>query len=179
MKNVLIALSLAGLTACATSNTSNSEPMQPSKTIQALQSNSQHDFFETAASAGMLEIEAGKLAQTMGTHPEIKKYAATMVADHEKAAAELKKLADKKGVKLPTAMLERHQMMYDGLKGNDKGKSFDNEYRLKMIASHKEAVSLFDQAANKAEDADVKAFAAKTLPTLQHHGAMANDLPKS
>jgi putative membrane protein len=177
MRKAMIGLALAAATISVTATSQ--EPMQPSGALQAVQSNEDKDFFETAASAGMFEIEAGKLAESRGTNPKIKDYGKQMIADHEKAADELEALAKKKGMTLPTQMLDRHQMMYDGLQKEKAGKDFDNEYRLKMIASHKEAVSLFDQAAKKSKDADVKAFAAKTLPKLQHHGGMANELPKS
>lgn len=155
------------------------EPMQPSRVLQLMMSNDPKDFFESAASANMLEIETGKLAAARGSDPKIKAYGQMMVKDHSKAATELKALAESKDVTLPTKMLKRHQAMYDGLKEEKTGRDFDNEFRRKMIASHKEAVSLFDQAANKSEDAELKAFAAKMLPKLQRHGAMANELPKA
>jgi putative membrane protein len=155
------------------------EPMKPSGALQAVMDDSVKDFFETAGSAGLFEIEAGKLAQAMGTSPEVKAFGEKMVTDHEKAAAELEKVADEKGAKLPAAMLKRHQKMLDDLKDEKPGKEFDNTFRRYMIASHKEAVSLFDESAKKSADKDVKAFAAKTLPILQHHGSMAERLPKS
>ena len=155
------------------------EPMKPSGVLQAVMDDSVKDFFETAGSAGMFEIEAGKLAQQMGTSPEIKAFGEKMVTDHQKAADELKKVADDKGVALPSVLLKRHQKMLDDLKDDKPGKEFDNTFRRYMIASHKEAVSLFDESAKKSADKDVKAFAAKTLPILQHHGSMAERLPKS
>jgi len=38
-----------------------------------------------------------------------------------------------------------------------------------MVDDHKEDVSKFQDEANKGNDAEVKAFAAKTLPVLQKH----------
>ena len=49
---------------------------------------------------------------------------------------------------------------------------------LLMNVDHKKAVKAFEKAANEAKDADVKAFAAKTLPTLKEHLSMAEDLQK-
>jgi putative membrane protein len=155
------------------------EPMKPSGALQAIMDDSVKDFFETAGSAGKFEVEAGKLAQQLGTSPEVKAFGEKMVADHEKAAKELEKIADDKGVKLPAQLLKRHQKMLDDLKDEKPGKEFDNTFRRYMIASHKEAVSLFDESARKSADQDIKAFAARTLPTLQHHGSMAERLPKS
>lgn len=39
----------------------------------------------------------------------------------------------------------------------------------KMVKDHEDAVDLFTKAAKKSDDAEVQAFAAKTLPKLQHH----------
>lgn len=176
----LLCLTAAALIAAPTiaaADDKPAEPMKPSKIVQAVQSNDTKDFFETAASADMFEIEAGKLAEQRGTAPEVKKYARRMVADHRKTSEELKQLARSKNVTLPAKMLKRHEAMLDDLKNEKDGDGFDDEYRDKMLVSHKEAVSLFDQAARRAEDAEVKAFAQKHLAHLQDHGAKAKDLP--
>jgi putative membrane protein len=163
-----------GLGALATAE----EPMKPSRAAQVLMNESVKDFFDTAGSAGQFEVEAGKLAQSLGTSPEVKSFAEKMITDHANAGKELEKIAADKGAKLPVALLKRHQKMLDDLKNESPGKEFDGTYRRYMIVSHKEAVSLFDEASRSSADADVKAFAAKTLPLLQHHGSMAERLPK-
>lgn len=153
-----------------------SEPMQPSGAMEAVMSNSDKAFFENAASAGMYEIQAGKLAMTKAGDPQEKSYAEKMVNDHTEAAAKLKELAASKNVTLPTTMAKHHQIMLDRLQKDAAGADFDAAYKRQMIVSHKEAVSLFDQTSKKAQDPDVKAFAAELLPKLQEHGAMAHDL---
>lgn len=156
------------------------EPMQPSGAIEALLSNSDKAFFENAASAGMFEIQAGKLAQTKASDPQVKSYAEKMVSDHTEAAAKLEKLAKAKNVTLPTALSKHHQMMLDRLNKVSAGSDFDAAYKRQMIVSHKEAVSLFDQESKKGQDAEVKAFAAELLPKLQAHGGHAHELlPKT
>ena len=152
------------------------DPMQPSGVVEAMLSNSDKAFFENAASAGMFEIEAGKLALTKAGDPSVKTYAQKMIDDHTEAAAKLKTLAASKKVTLPTELSKHHQMMLDRLNKDSAGKDFDAAYKRFMIASHEEAVSLFDQTAKKGQDADVKAFAAEMLPKLQMHGGMAHDL---
>jgi len=152
------------------------EPMKPSGVMEAMMSNDQKDFFETAASANLFEIEAGKLAQTKATDPTLQTFGAQMVKDHTEASAKLAALASTKSVPLPTAMLKRHQSMYDALVKDKAGKDFDEDFRNKMVMSHKEAVSLFDQTAQKAKDPEVKAFAAMMLPKLQMHGSAAMEL---
>ena len=44
------------------------------------------------------------------------------------------------------------------------------------MSDHKKAVKAFEKASNEAKDADVKAFATKTLPTLKEHLTMAEEL---
>lgn len=152
------------------------EPMQPSAIGEMVMSAANEEFFPAAASAGMLEIETSKLALATSKNPAIKKFAEMMVADHTKAADELKVLATDKSVPLPKAMNRHHQMMYDHLKDEKPGEDFDNAYQNIMVVSHKEAVTLFSKASTDSKDAEVKAWAAKVLPTLQQHGAMAKDL---
>lgn len=153
------------------------EPMKSSPVGEALIPNSDKSFFENAASAGMYEVEAGKLAAARGGDPKVKQFGERMVKDHTAANEELKALAAKKNVALPTELMRRHKMMLDELKDEKDGKEFDEAFKREMLASHKEAVTLFSNAAKNSKDPDVKAFAAKTLPTLQHHGGDAKDLP--
>ena len=154
------------------------EPMQPSGALEMVLSEEPKDFYEAAASANMLEIEASKLAQAQSTDADVKAFAAMMIKDHTAAGEKLAKLATTKKVVLPTQLLKRHQMMLDGLK-EEKGADFDSEYRMKMVASHKEAVSLFDHASKKSPDPEIRAFAAEMLPKLQEHGAHAKKLGDS
>jgi putative membrane protein len=135
-------------------------------------------FFEKAASAGKLEIETGKLATQRATEPELRDFGQMMVKDHTQADSELKALAAKKGVTVPMAMSRDHQKKLDALRAEKSGKDFDDEYRDLMIDSHDEAVDLFEDTARDSADPDVKAFAAKLLPKLQHHQSAANALPK-
>jgi putative membrane protein len=133
-----------------------------------------HNFFTTAAEDGMAEVELGKLAQQKGSSEQVKSFGATMVTDHTKAGDELKALAGSKGVTLPSTP-GKHQKDIDKL-GKKSGADFDRDYAKHMVDAHKKAVSLFQKTAKSSGDADVKAFAAKTLPTLQQHLEHANTL---
>lgn len=155
------------------------QPMKPSGAAQAIMSDDVKDFFESAASSNQFEIDSSRLAAERATDPALKEYAQTMIVDHGKAGKDLEKLAKDKGVTLPTRLLKRHQAMLDDLKNEKAGEAFDDEYRDKMVTSHKEAVSLFDEHAKKSADRDVQAFAARLLPKLQAHGAHATELARS
>jgi putative membrane protein len=155
------------------------QPMQPSRLKEMMISGDEKTFFEKAAVAGQYEVQSGQLAATKAADPELKQFGKQMVDDHTKADEQLTALAQQKNVTLPTALDSKHQKMLDSLNSAQAGKDFDELYRKEMVASHKEAVSLFDKAARSAKDPDVKQFAAQMLPTLQQHGGRAKELNKS
>ena len=46
-----------------------------------------------------------------------------------------------------------------------------------MLSDHRKDVSEFEKQSTRGGDADLKAFATKTLPTLKEHLQMAESLP--
>ena len=56
------------------------------------------------------------------------------------------------------------------------GGQFDQTYLSDMAGDHIQAVSEFETASQNLTDPDLKKFAAKTLPTLQKHSKMAQEL---
>ncbi|MBV9217746.1 MAG: DUF4142 domain-containing protein [Acidobacteria bacterium] len=128
---------------------------------------SPESFMKDAAQGGMAEVEMGKLAAQKATDPEVKKFGQMMVTDHTAANNELKGVAGKKNFALP-ADLGSHQSDLDKLKGLS-GADFDKEYVEMMVSDHETDVSLFEKQSEYSTDPDVKAFAAKTLPTLKKH----------
>jgi putative membrane protein len=137
------------------------------------------DFVKEVAISDMFEIESSKLAQDKGNAPE-KSFASQMVGDHTKTSTELKGLVSTGKVKadLPTALDSSHQSKLDKLKG-ESGKDFSSDFDSMQVSAHKEAVSLFERYAKGGDNADLKSWAGKTLPALQHHLEMAQNLNKS
>ncbi|MES3018688.1 MAG: DUF4142 domain-containing protein [Bacteroidota bacterium] len=133
------------------------------------------DFMIAAANGGMMEVEAGKLSQTNAASADVKGFGQRMIADHTKAGEELKALAAGKNVILPSVPGEDEQKHLNDMT-NMKGADFDKHYVDMMVNDHDKTVSLFEDAAGHAKDADVKAWAAKTLPTLKEHQAAAKAL---
>lgn len=125
-------------------------------------------FVLTAAKDGMAEVNAGKMAQQKASSPRVKSFADMMVTDHTKAGDELASIAKTKNITLPTAPDADAQKMADDL-GKKSGKDFDKAYVKGMVEGHEKAVKLFTDASQNCKDADLKAFATKTLPTLKMH----------
>jgi len=76
---------------------------------------------------------------------------------------------------LPTALDAEHQAKLDQLKAKT-GKEFDQAYDKMQLQAHEDAVALFEAYSKNGENADLKAWAAKTLPHLKEHLAMARKL---
>jgi putative membrane protein len=61
------------------------------------------------------------------------------------------------------------------LKAKD-GKDFDQAYDQAQLKGHQDAVALFEAYAKGGDNADLKKWAAATLPHLKQHLAMAQKL---
>ena len=136
------------------------------------------DFVLEAATSDMFEIESSKLALER-SDVQTKTFAQQMLSDHQKTTAEMKQLIDggKVKVALPTSMTSTQQEMLDKLK-NLQGADFTEQYHSDQVSAHKDAVDLFKRYGEEGENADLKAWAAKTRPALEHHLMMAQDLDK-
>ena len=136
------------------------------------------DFIKEAATSDMLEIGASKLAEQKGNADE-KKFAAQMITDHTKTSSELKSMVsgDMKGA-IPTALDDSSQKKLDKLR-DAKPEDFASEYDPMQVSAHKDAVSLFERYAKGGDDPKLKDWAGKTLPALQHHLEMAQDMNKN
>ena len=134
------------------------------------------DFILQASASDMFEIESSKLALQKGDETT-KAFAQQMITDHEKTSAELKALlAGGKVQGNPvTALTEDHKEEVDEL-AKLEGAAFNEGYIDDQVEAHEHAVDLFKRYAVEGENAELKAWAAKTLPALEHHYKMAHDL---
>ena len=135
-----------------------------------------HDFLMDAAMGGLMEVELGRMAAQQGTSEAVKQFGQRMVDDHGKANQELMSLASSKGMTLPTDLDEKHRQEVTKLSAMS-GAEFDRAYSKMMLSDHNKDVSEFEKQSTRGTDPDLKAFAAKTLPTLQEHLQMARALP--
>jgi putative membrane protein len=129
-------------------------------------------FVMEAAEGGMAEVELGRLAASQGTNPDVKAFGQRMVDDHSKANDKLKTIATEEGITLPTTLKGEMKTMHDKL-SKTSGAAFDKMYMSHMVKDHVKDVKEFEKESKSGKDADVKQFAADTLPTLREHLQMA------
>jgi putative membrane protein len=125
-------------------------------------------FFKHAAEGGLAEVEAGKLAQDKGNSQAIKDFGAMMVKDHSAANEKLGSIAQAEGITLPTTS-SVGQMASKAKLEVLTGDTFDKSYIKGQVSAHEETAVLFKKEIASGADAQAKAFATQTLPTVQAH----------
>jgi putative membrane protein len=126
------------------------------------------------AKGGIAEVELGKLAAEKASSDAVKQFGQRMVDDHGKANDELKTLAENKKITLPTEIGPEEKALRARLMKLS-GPAFDRAYMQAMVSDHEKDIGEFRTESRSGKDADVKAWAAKTLPTLEEHLKMARD----
>jgi putative membrane protein len=180
MKRMLILAVACGLMATAAFGQTQITPSPksaPTRTGAAQPAPSAQDFVNKVAISDMFEIQSSQLALSKQPDSDTKPFAQRMVTDHQKTSKELKSLVDGGKVKatLPSALDSEHQKMLDDLKARS-GKDLDQSYDQIQVKAHQDAVALFEDYAKDGDNADLKKWAAATLPHLKQHLKMAQKL---
>lgn len=168
MKRLLMAaIALAGLQACVGGNVRTG--VTPSATVL---------YLEVADSADRLEILSGEMALRNARSAEVRSFARTLVADHERAARQRRRAAEAAEITVPApALVSHHWAMFERLR--DSGPNFDAEFRALRIAAHEEALALHRGYAQAGEIPRLQTVAAATVPMIEQHLQHARRLPGS
>ena len=130
------------------------------------------EFMQSAAHSDQNEIQQSKMALAKGVTGMAKEMANKMIADHTKSTADLKKIAAKKGITLPTDMDAEHKALKPAMEKLS-GKDLEAKYLAQMQADHQKTANTLMAHEKMTKDADLKAFIGKTLPVVQQHLGMA------
>lgn len=192
MKCSSLALTMLLLAACKAENTSGLPETDTTGTAQSAQdttsatatttgqtggtssalSPDDKQFLSKAGMGGLYEVQAGTLALQKAASADVKAFAQRIVNDHSLANAELSQLATVKGTALPTELDGELEKAVEHLRTLS-GAEFDKAYMHHMTGDHQADIAEYERAASGSQDADVKVFAAKTLPTLREHLQLA------
>jgi putative membrane protein len=134
-----------------------------------------YKFVTEAAQGGRMEVELGRLAMQKGLDAAVRDFGKRMVQDHQKANQELTQLAMQKGAALPTALSKKEDDKIEHFKTLS-GADFDKAYIKDMVDDHQTDIKEFQKESDKADDTDLKAWVVKTLPVLQEHLKMAQNV---
>lgn len=134
--------------------------------------NTDRHFLEKVAKGSMEEVQISRVAASRTSSPDVRRFAQTMIADHEGVGEQLNALAASRAVTLPAK--DPSPTKWE----KRDAKNFDKDYIDKMVSDHEELVKLFQKEAKDGEDADTVAFARKHLPKIQEHLQHALDLKR-
>ena len=132
-------------------------------------------FAMDAAQGGLAEVQLGQLAQQNAQSQDVKDFGKKMVDDHTKANDQLKDVAQKAGMTLPTDINAKDKADMARLQ-KLQGAEFDKAYMKHMVMDHTKDVNEFKKEANSGKNADLKSFAQQTEPILEQHLTMAKDV---
>jgi putative membrane protein len=149
---VIGAMSLAG------SATAETTPTSEGSSLSA----KDKTFMKKAAKGGMTEVTMGKMAEQNAQSDDVKSFGKRMVTDHSKANDELKSIASKKGVELPS---KEHSFKWTS----------DKAYMDMMVKDHEKDLAEFKEEASNGSDPDVKKFADDTAKIVQEHLDLAKE----
>jgi putative membrane protein len=132
-------------------------------------------FMRQAAIGGMAEVMLAELVVPRSRNAEVEAFAERMRADHGKANAELKAIADAAGVPLPTILDAEHGATRDRLVALSDG-AFDRAYLDVQLVDHQKTALLLTYVIGSGQDPVLRAFAGKNLPVILGHLGTVQEL---
>jgi len=149
---IIVAISLTGAVRAAdTASTGASSLNEKDKT-----------FMKKAAKGGTMEVAMGQVAEQKAQSEDVKSFGKRMVTDHGQANDELKSIASKKGVQLPS---KEHNTKWTS----------DKAYMDMMVKDHEKDLAEFKEEASGGSDPDLKKFADDTAKMVQEHLDLAKE----
>jgi len=139
-------------------------------------SKADQNLMRELAQANLAEIETGKIALSQSKNDQVRNFAQKMIDDHTQAQKDLEKLAQAKGVTLPTEPDRKHQAMAKKLSALE-GDKFDKQYISQGgLTDHRNTHRLLERAQKRAADPELKALAEKMEPIVSQHLTMAQEV---
>lgn len=134
-------------------------------------------FMLWASQMNLAEIAAGEMASERAVNDRVRDYGEEMVQAHRRANQELQRLAEKNGVELAKRPDEAGERLTEHL-ARLEGEDFDREYIGAMVANHASALEMFEERARTASDPELREWARRMVPVLEHHLEEARSLQR-
>src|SRR5688572_2330047 len=175
---LLVAVTLAS--GCADRNrAAENESANPGVgTVDTTRGSDEQRFISDMLEDGRAEVELGRMAQSRSRNPAVREFGEMMVRDHTKAGEELKGVARQAEHTQPADPDADHQRLNERL-SELSGAEFDRAYMTAMVSEHEEAVRELEGKSDSSNNAEVKQWAAKTLPAVRQHLERAKQIRES
>lgn len=156
------------LGSCASSLTYEDAMSRNRKNISSMARLEDANFLVEAASYNILEQKVLELALERGYSAAVVNHARQNTEEYEEMGDDLNKLARKKDIKVAGQLKAEHQAILDRLAGAGRS-DFDQEFVEALDDIIDDNTDLYEDQASAADDADIRAFAARSLTLLRDH----------
>jgi putative membrane protein len=154
-------------TADSTTTTGTAGYGTTTQSTSPLAEHSAKSFIKEAFRDNQMEIDLGRIGMEKAQNPELKSFSQQIQQDHTQANQQLQPIAQKYGVTEEQSKLREHEV--NKFEKESGGPEFDKKFATEMLKAHQKAISKFERAANKLQEADVKQYAETMLPKLREH----------
>lgn len=135
-------------------------------------------FVWRASAANHAEIAFGRLAEQRGQTPNEQNFGRMLETDHTTAEQQLETIADPLMLKAARGLSPAQTALYQQLQ-TVPANEFDTAFNQAMVQAHNQAIALFQHEAATGQNPQLRAYAGHSLPILQNHLMMAEQLSPS
>jgi putative membrane protein len=161
----------AGTAAAGVSTRADNASLAGSRATPAVSSQDRM-FMDQASQINLTEISLGRFMEARATMTAERKLGARYARDHTTAQANLRALASRLRVTLPTTAGASNASTEARVEAQ-KGRSMDDAFVSASVSGHKAAITIFRKEESAGSNPAVKAYATHYLPMLQTHLRMA------
>jgi putative membrane protein len=129
-------------------------------------------FLREAASANLMEVTLGRVAQSRGSDTRVKDFGGRMVTDHTNLQQQLTTFTSTYGVGFTPRLTAAQEQEVNRLQSLS-GSAFDRAYITAMVQDHQTDVAKFEDESRNADSPRVRELAMQSLPVLQQHLSLA------
>ena len=174
IKFLSLLLALAGftMTSCTNDKPKDSEKIADKANEAKTETNrSEEDaaLMVSAVSSDYFEVEAAKVAASMGTQASVKDFATMMQNMHPTMMEKTKALAAKKGYTVPAMMGNDYLDDVADMAKWTKGKEFDTKYIKGQVDQHRKMLDDIEKRMAATVDSDVKMWAQEASSAVRMH----------
>jgi putative membrane protein len=147
-------------------------------TMANQQSMADQSFVKKALEGGAAEVELGQLAQQKSQSEDVKQFGQKMVQDHTQLGDQMKPIAQQLGVKEPKGPSKKDKELIGKLEALS-GPQFDEAYIQAMVKDHKQDLKDFKDAAQTAQNPNVKQAAQQGAGVISQHLQMIQQIAQT
>ena len=124
-------------------------------------------FIKQAERDNQTEIDLANVGMVKAQNENLKAFCQEIQKDHTQANKDLQPIAQAYGV--TENVDKRSEREANKFEKESSGPEFDKKFATELLKDHQKAITKFEHAATKLQEADVRQYAENQLPKLRHH----------